>query len=242
MDWQTIERIVYNLKDLKYSGRISWFWINEPLMEKRIFEILKLTKRHCPRAFLSLTTNGDPLNETLYRDLRKSGLDALSVSIYDDKTFDKIKRMKKDDRLVTIDMRKPPPGRLENRASSIKQNTSVFENYQRRFLNESCERPFRMITVNPKGQVVLCCADMYSDVVMGDIHKQRLEEIWNNEMFHYYRKTLIERGRKNLKLCDGCSYCGKSSPTFSPFLSRPRYHYFGVAINAIHSMLGLDKG
>jgi radical SAM protein with 4Fe4S-binding SPASM domain len=152
-----------------------------------------------------LITNGDPLNEALYRDLRKSGLDALGVSIYDDKTFDKIERMKKDDRLVTIDMRKPPPGRLENRAGQIKKNIHVFENYQRKFLDRSCERPFRMITVNPKGQVVLCCADMYSDVVMGDIYTQRLEEIWNNELFHHYRKTLIERGRKNLKLCDGCS-------------------------------------
>ena len=32
-----------------------------------------------------------------------------------------------------------------------------------------------MMTINPKGRVVLCCSDMYSDVVMGDVKKQRLK-------------------------------------------------------------------
>jgi len=33
-----------------------------------MLDILKLTKKHCPHAFLSLLTNGDLLDETLYRD------------------------------------------------------------------------------------------------------------------------------------------------------------------------------
>ena len=68
MNWETINRIILNLSDLDYSGRISWFWINEPLLDKRMLDILKLTKKHCPHAFLSLLTNGDLLDETLYRD------------------------------------------------------------------------------------------------------------------------------------------------------------------------------
>ena len=172
MDWETVDRIVGNLKALDYHVRISWFWINEPLLEKRMSDILKLTKRKCPHAFVSLITNGDLLNESLYRNLRNSGLDSLGVSVYDDKIFNKIERMPNDGRLVMIDMRKPPPGRLENRAAHVKQNPEVFEDYRQQFMHKSCERPFKMLTINPKGQVVLCCADMYSDVVMGDVHEQ----------------------------------------------------------------------
>jgi radical SAM protein with 4Fe4S-binding SPASM domain len=157
----------------------------------------------------------------LYHDLRKSGLDALGVSIYDLKTFDKIKQMKNDGNLVVLDRQQPLTCTLENRAGNIKRNAHIFKGHQRQFVNNSCNRPFSMITINPKGEVVLCCADMYGDVIMGNVQKSRLEEIWNNELFNYYRRTLIAQGRKNLKLCNGCSHTGKASHVFYP-LSRKR--------------------
>ena len=187
-------------------------------MEKRMLKILKLTRTHCPRAFLSLITNGDLLSQALYRSLTTEGLDALGVSIYDDKTFLKVERMK-DERLVMLDMRHALPGRLENRGGNIKQDAHAFEDYQRKFLNQSCERPFSMMTVNPKGQVVLCCSDMYSDVVMGDVKEQRLEEIWNSKLFDHYRRTLNERGRED------CSHDGQGSTPFYPFPSEPKSDY-----------------
>jgi radical SAM protein with 4Fe4S-binding SPASM domain len=221
MDWPTIERIVYNLKDLNYRGRISWYGINEPLLDKRMLDILRFTKRHCPHAFLSFISNGDLLDAGVYENLRRSGLDALGVSIYNDKTFEKVNRIK-DDRLVLLEMRAPPPGRLENRAGSIRQQPAYeFEDNLRHFENSPCARPFSMMVLNPKGQVVLCASDMYGDVIMGDVQEQRLEEIWNNERFDHYRRTLTEQGRKSLKLCQGCSYGGNGPNVFLPLAARP---------------------
>jgi radical SAM protein with 4Fe4S-binding SPASM domain len=220
MGWDTIERLVYNLRDLDYAGRISWFWINEPLLDKRIFEILKFTRQHCPRAFLSLVTNGDLLDERVHQDLRESGLDALRVSIYDEKTFAKITHMPKDERLVMHDMRHPK-GILENRASNVKQNPEMFESAAREQIENACVRPFQQLVINTQGQVVLCCSDMYSDVIMGDTKKDRLEEIWNNEKFEHYRDSLIASGRSGLKLCEGCSYSGVPGQVYLPFEARP---------------------
>lgn len=219
MDWDTIERLVYNLRDLNFTGRISWFWINEPLLDKRIFEILKFTRLHCPGAFLSLITNGDLLTEKVERELFESGLDGLRVSIYDDKTFAKVSLLPPDDRLVTLDMRSPI-GKLENRAGNIQQHGHLFERDKQLRLESSCARPFDQLVIDAQGQVVLCCSDMYSDVVMGDTKTQRLEEIWNNELFEHYRTTLEEHGRKGLKLCDGCSYSGGPHPVYLPFEKR----------------------
>ncbi|MGH7792508.1 MAG: SPASM domain-containing protein [Thermodesulfobacteriota bacterium] len=193
-----------------------------------------------PRAFLSLITNGDLLSQALHRSLRTEGLDALGVSIYDDKTFIKAERMK-DERLVMLDMRHALPGRLENRGGNIKQDAHAFEDYQRKFVNQSCERPFSMMTINPKGQAVLCCSDMYSDVVMGDVKEQRLEEIWNSKLFNHYRRTLNERGRKDLKLCEDCSHDGQASTPFYPLPSKPKSDHFEGAVKTIRSVLGLDK-
>jgi len=239
MDWHIVERIISNLSDLNYSGRISWFWINEPLMEKRMLEILKLTRSKCPRAFLSLITNGDLLNKTVYRSLRKAGMDALGVSVYDDKTFNKIEKIM-DKRIVTFDMRNISANRLENRGGNIKKNAYLFEEGQQQLVNKSCNRPFSMMTINPKGQVVLCCSDMYSDVVMGDVKKQRLEEIWNNKLYEHYRNTLSNLGRKGLKLCDGCSHNGNASGVFYPLQKKPKLHYLEGFITTIRGILGLD--
>jgi radical SAM protein with 4Fe4S-binding SPASM domain len=222
MSWDTIEQIVYNLRDLDYRGRVSWFWINEPLMDKRLAEILKLTRDNCPRAFLSLVTNGDLLNAERYDLLRQSGLDALGVSVYDDATYEKIEPLR-NRQLAVLDMRGPHPASLENRAGNVKQHAESFEEDTRRFLHRSCDRPFSGLTINARGQAVLCCSDMYSDVVMGDLREQRLEEIWAGERFENYRKKLKETGRTGLKLCAECSYSGQGYSAYYPLHHRTRY-------------------
>ncbi|HEY9774836.1 MAG TPA: radical SAM/SPASM domain-containing protein [Planktothrix sp.] len=216
MDWDTIERVVFNLRDLDFAGRISWFWINEPLLDKRLFDILKFTREQCPRAFLSIITNGDLLNEKTQGKLFESGLDGLRISVYDDKTLAKMNELPRSDRVVMLDMRNPD-SHLENRAGNILQNRDLFESDKLGRIKSFCARPFEQLVIDTQGQVVLCCADMYSDVVMGDATKDRLEDIWNNERFEQYRNTLNESGRSGLKLCESCSYSGGSHAVRLPF-------------------------
>ncbi len=216
MDWETIEKIVYNLRDIKYKGRISWFLINEPLIDDRIFEIVRFTKINCPRAFVSLSSNGDLLQENTYQRLRRCGLDAMGVNIYDDKTYHKISSFRNSQRLVLFDRRDPYRMVLDNRGGNIKEKSRIFKDNRLRFINYSCARPFHMMAVKATGQVVLCCADMYGDVVMGDTKKDRLETIWNNQSFAFYRECLEREGRKGLVLCQRCSYNGKEPRVFYP--------------------------
>ena len=216
MDRETIRKILENLNSLQYRGRISWYNINEPLLDRRMAEILRMTKEYCPQAFVSLATNGDLLDEDLYHALKANGLDALGISIYDNKTFEKVKKFA-DRQMVLIDMRSMGEDVLENRGGGIRQEIPVFERDRTRYQNRSCERPFAMMVVNSRGQVVLCCDDLYGDVIMGDIQSQRLEEIWNNERFAFYRNTLNQEGRSNLPLCSECSYSGEGFRPFFPY-------------------------
>jgi radical SAM protein with 4Fe4S-binding SPASM domain len=221
MAWPMIERIVKNLSDLNYRGRISWFWINEPLMDSRMMEIIKYTRRECSEAFISLVTNGDLLTNAVYKDLRQAGLDALGISVYDNPAAAHAEEIEQDGRLVVMDMRHVRVPLLENRGGNIKRHARLFVASQQVHQGKSCARPFKMMTVNAKGQVVLCCADLYSDVVMGDVAKDRLEAIWNNGSFDAYRRQLSERGRAELSLCNNCSYEGSASTVRYPLRSAP---------------------
>ena len=223
MDWTVIRKILENLRDLHYGGRISWYNINEPLLDRRILEILRMTREYCPRAFVSFATNGDLLDEEKYLSLKLNGLDALGVSIYDDETFEKVTGFA-DRQMVLIDMRTVGEGVLENRGGGIREQVPAFERDRARFQGRSCGRPFAMMVINPLGQVVLCCADMYGDAIMGDVKAQRLETIWNNDRFTSYRNALNQEGRGNLPLCSGCSYSGDGFRPFFPYYGKKPVH------------------
>jgi radical SAM protein with 4Fe4S-binding SPASM domain len=56
------------------------------------------------------------------------------------------------------------------------------------------------------GDVLLCCMDWRRRVVLGNVRKQSLREIWLGDRYQHYRQ-LHEEGRVNeLELCSTCSY------------------------------------
>lgn len=54
-----IERIATELHNLKYSGRIAPYIYNEPMRDRRIFDIMRYLSAAVPRAVLMVSTNGD---------------------------------------------------------------------------------------------------------------------------------------------------------------------------------------
>jgi len=65
-----------------------------------------------------------------------------------------------------------------------------------------CPHLFETITIRWNGDVVPCCYDIMSEYVIGNIHENSLEEIWNNERYHNIRKG-IETGHP-VEICGGC--------------------------------------
>lgn len=69
----------------------------------------------------------------------------------------------------------------------------------------SCARALNAITVNYKGEVVLCCFDPFAKVVFGDLNNQTIEEIWKSEK-HQELQSLHKQGRGNeCPLCQSCT-------------------------------------
>ncbi|KKM25349.1 hypothetical protein LCGC14_1595890 [marine sediment metagenome] len=65
-----------------------------------------------------------------------------------------------------------------------------------------CPHLFETITIRWNGDVVPCCYDIMSEYVIGNIHENSLEEIWNNERYNNIRKG-IETGHP-VEICGGC--------------------------------------
>lgn len=70
-----------------------------------------------------------------------------------------------------------------------------------------CEqnRPIERLHVRYDGKVILCCQDWRSSVVIGDIQKQTINEVWNSSEYNDYRLAIY--GGENNEAPELCKKC-----------------------------------
>lgn len=56
------------------------------------------------------------------------------------------------------------------------------------------------------GRVVPCCWDVNGDIVVGDVNKQKILDIWHGKKMNNLRRLHNEGKRQELKLCSICSF------------------------------------
>jgi MoaA/NifB/PqqE/SkfB family radical SAM enzyme len=208
MDWSLIKSIARQLSSIDFAGRISPFLINEPLLDDRLAGIIKLFRDSCPKAYLSIATNGDLLTPGKAQELIAAGLDAIAVSWYGD--LRQTWLFEPHDLPITLLDRTNPIGFVENRGGNI---AGMAAN------NLPCHRPDTMLAIKSTGEVVLCCGDLYGDVVMGDLNQFSIESVWMGDRF-VERREYLQYQRRGLSLCDRCSHSGRSSPVIWPSQKR----------------------
>jgi radical SAM protein with 4Fe4S-binding SPASM domain len=69
--------------------------------------------------------------------------------------------------------------------------------------SNECDHVLNTITIRHDGNVVPCCYDLTSKLIMGNIYDNRLEEIWNNEKYQALRKFI--RNKKYVSICANCA-------------------------------------
>lgn len=206
MELKLFNSIIEQLKELDYSGSISLFSNNEPLLDKRIIELCKITKEALPKAFLYLYTNGLLLTVDKLEALMKY-LDKLIIDNYNDKRelikpvreiyeycsgkniyFDKLEifMRKQNEHLTTR------AGQAQNR-SRIKPLKSL------------CIYPFCQFVIRPDGKVSLCCNDALGKMTMGNLTAERIVDVWNGDKYKDVRKRLLN-GRRYVDLCYSCDF------------------------------------
>ena len=56
------EKLCLELKELNYKGTIRFSGFVEPLLDKNIYNLLKMGRKYLPDCNIEMVTNGDPLN------------------------------------------------------------------------------------------------------------------------------------------------------------------------------------
>ncbi len=222
LDIKIFKKLIKDLKENDFTGRISFSGFCEPLLTKNLNEYVSLIRADLKINAIEIVTNGDPLvaknGKDRLRELYKSGLTNCRVSLYDGphqiEIFEKIKKeLKLSDREFIIRKRYLGPDQsygltISNRAGSVSLKNENFElKPLAEPLKQPCYYPFYKVLIDHNGDVLMCSNDWKKELPMGNLNKDSLISIWSNEKFISLRKKLINKDRKHSP-CNVCDVNG----------------------------------
>lgn len=200
MSWELLIAVMQRLKDIGWSGPVSYNNFNEPLLDKRLPDIVKLTKAWLPRSMPKVYTNGDRLTEGMFLELVDAGIVNFAVthhSYSEDAGWKNILMLaKKYPNFFTLETLH---GReISNWGGLIEDPELTIQ--QMPF----CEAPETALRVSYKGKVKQCCCDYYGVSDEGDLAEESILEIWNKPSFKQFRKEVLA-GVYKRNMCKGCA-------------------------------------
>jgi radical SAM protein with 4Fe4S-binding SPASM domain len=197
--------IINQLIKVQYAGRIAFLLSNEPLLDNRLIDMIKIARTASPRFFLDLTTNGKLLTLAMLDKLFAYGLDNITINDYRaDRDFDK--NIISDNLLEIMDKYKnnPKVTYRPRRTDEILSNyAGIIHQIETNNKYGFCNYPFRKIAIAYNGEILLCCNDFSYKTTMGNIFKDSIIDVWHSEVFNQHRVALLNNER--IGLCTKCN-------------------------------------
>ena len=209
-------KLCNQLSEVNFKGTIRYSGFVEPLLDKNIYNLLKMVKKTIPDANVEMVTNGDVLNEERLIKLFASGLKRILISVYDSAEdavkFEEIcKKVNLQDNQFFIRHRYLPPEKdfgitMSNRAGMMsKAKHKILPLNQK--LDSPCYYPSYTFFLDYNGDVLMCPHDWGKKRILGNLNKQDFLDIWTSKLSIMTRKMLNVANR-NFVPCNVCDVKG----------------------------------
>ncbi len=211
-----ILKLVTELKSYNFKGTIRFSGFVEPLLDKNIYNLIKICRTALQFSNIEIVTNGDVLNINRLKKLFESGLNKLLISVYDGPEdvikFQKLceKAFLREDQYF-IRHRYLPPEQdfgitLSNRAGMMEKAEHKISKLTES-LNVPCFYPSYTFFLDYDGDVLMCPHDWGKKRKLGNLNTKSFKEIWLSKISNESRKKLINGDRK-FSPCDTCDVTG----------------------------------
>ncbi|MBS3113294.1 SPASM domain-containing protein [Candidatus Woesearchaeota archaeon] len=199
MEESLYKKIIDELAELNYNGRVSPHFYGEPLGDKRLPDLLGYTRQKLPSAYIVVFTNGDFLTKEMFDLLLSKGVDAFLITRHvgpDSETLKKMLNSLSAAEKKKVTLRKfTPDTTLSNRGGLIDKIKTEYMN--------KCNFPATSLIIDFQGNVILCCNDFFSSVKFGNLTTEKINEVWKKPNFIKLRKELQD-GKFKLDICKKC--------------------------------------
>ena len=187
-------KTIDELKEHNYIGDIGFSLYSEPIMDPRLFSLIKYTKdtldNNCRTHIVS---NGHYIDQQMLDELTLIGVDILWISAYTQKEIDRCNALKSN----------ISEFRVLNRLTEPQRN--IYNSYTREIIScsEPCYAPLNLLSIDYNGNVLLCCLDYESRHIFGNIYDESLIDIIQKDEVQELYKQLTQ-GERHLDMCLRC--------------------------------------
>ena len=204
---QLFNKIIDDLVNINYSGKILFSAFSEPLLHKNIESLIQYAKNKLPNCRIEIVSNGDLVTLKKLKSIFDAGLDAISISMYDGdhqiEYFNKMaEKINLDNTQVILRRRYFKEGNygitISNRSGLIDSNEYRDKNENKITqlpLKNKCYYPFYMILVDYNGDVLLCPHDWSKKLKFGNLEHENIWDIWKNKHLNSIRSKLSHADR-----------------------------------------------
>ena len=201
MTTEVFYKIISQLEEINFSGRIAYHFYGEPLLCKNLIHFIKYTKEKLPETRGVLYSNGDFLDEEKAKQLFSAGLDRIVVTNHDGKenAFERRYRQFPADIAEKVEYLQQEELHLTNRGGLLKGVGIEVKP------KEICYVPTTLFVVTLLGNVVPCFEDYEQKHVMGNIMEQDIRDIWNQPEYIEFRQKLENGEREIDSMCRACN-------------------------------------
>jgi MoaA/NifB/PqqE/SkfB family radical SAM enzyme len=231
MDTSVIEKIARQLSEIRYENRISLNLYNEPLLDEKLEEKIKILRNYLPWASLGINSNGDMLNRSRIKTLSNAGLNYICVTLHPqpfkiDSTNILTKRIKKmiekntDSDNLEFELNN---GFVEFIAQGIRlkiqwpnwrilgtDRGGQVRNYNGGKIEriQPCVKPFREFTIFFDGDIQPCCESFHDTNTqltnIANINNTNIFEAYTSPKLVNFRRSLFGFSKKK-GICEYCS-------------------------------------
>jgi hypothetical protein len=207
MSTELFEKIIDELSNMSYDGRVNLFSNNEPLIDNRIIQFAEYTNKKLPMAQKIIFTNGTLLNKDNFQKLLNY-IDLMCIDIYyDDDVVSEIPDNLREVLEVGLEDKKIQNKTMIQfiRRTAIRNNRGgqSKNRHVKYMVHSGCLLPYIQIIVRPDGKISLCCNDPIGINTLGDVSVNTLLEIWNSSIYTDIREKIGET-RQNFNFCKEC--------------------------------------
>jgi len=208
LDVALYEKILNDLSEINYDGKILFSGFSEPLLHKRLADLLRITKKKLPSSIMEIVSNSDLFDRVDVKSLFSAGLDTMSVSVYDGpeqlKSLQDWKMAKGfSDKEVILRRRYLENGNygmtISNRSGLVDSNKYRDQNENK--INElplkaKCFYPFYTVMVDYNGDFLLCPHDWKKQFKVANLAEQNIWNVWSGKHLMSARRKLGKADRR----------------------------------------------
>jgi len=222
MSDDVFEHVIGLLSRCGFTGRISLYNNNEPLLDPKLCERAEYVKQHVPTAQLHTSTN-TLLLSTYANTLFNGCFDSIDMNVYDKNRWtDVVNILTNNDVQYYVKINRedecastgntylliprwdpPKPHKPYTNRGGVLGEIKVYGGF--------CPYPFVQLNINVRGELTLCCQDALQNTVFDNImNYDDIDSCWNSVYYKQIRSLMETCGRRVFSVCKYCDVpCGR---------------------------------